>query len=1038
MVRDPLYRAIESRLGERLDPELFERCVVELLRDVHPGIVPIPGGDDGGLDGAISGGEATAIPLIVTTAEDVLGNLERNLDSYRRTGGLASQAVLATSQALTPRRRRNLEKRARENGFTLRNIHDRADLVGRLYRNPSWRMELLGLPGHPPALSALPDKAGSRWTMSLIGRDREMAWLRRATGDVVVVGQPGVGKTALLEEFATEGGGLFVVSRDLGRIADAYREERPARVFVDDAHLRGSLVARLTRLREEIGADFAVVATVWPGHEDDVRRELRCSSDALLAVGGLDRTTAADIVRQVHSAFSDALVGEILDQSVDDRPSIDPRTPEYHAGGHVRPGLAVTLARAVATGGFAEMVTGRPLLSELRRDAGLDEPELDFLGAFALGGAAGMRLASVARALRERETDVRQALLRVSGTGILREVRVPGDPGAQSSAVAIHPGHLRIALVARTFFSGAASLTLEPVLSRAVDAAACTGTLIGVLARLGPSLGDAERERLHVLIRSHLEKQAGPFIGQGLWASYARTGPKAAGWILDEHPARMTHVAAALLGVVPHKALGHLVSAVLLRPEDAEVLGRSIRAWVLAGLPGDDAVNRRRHLVRELAKRARDGDLIGLTRSTRHTVSQLLGASFSLSFEEARDDPVRITTVRFTFGSLPAADVRQVADLWTAALPVFRALGGGGLVCARNVVEHWLHQSRERDEFDRAEAAREGAARMLPGVLDLTGGEAGILLWANRLANRHGLEVGLPEAGDSTLCRLFPDPWEVESWSTSGRTLDAAASGLARDWLSEGPEAVVARMMHYHHQGQLMGYHFVSVLEEIPLHLAQHVDDPAAWLEELVARGATPGWVIPFLEAAALLPGESGHAWEAVARDGRYDQVCVRVGLGTARPDDGIADLVMERATTCPDFLYYFIRSREVAGEWKLRLLRHQDPGVRSRAARGVWEAEGKRRPGGRLGVAWEEAVLACGGPGLMSDVLRDDPDVGRAWILAEADRDEPALDEELLSVVVGSLGMDDRRELARAISDDADPKFRRYLLEGDSGPQLA
>lgn len=1035
MVRDPLYRAIESRLGERLDPELFERCVVELLRDVYPGLVPIPGGDDGGRDGAISIGEDAAIPLIVTTAENVLGNLERNLNSYRRTGGLAGQAVLATSQPLTPTKRRNLERRAREHGFTLRNIHDRADLVGRIYRSPSWRLELLGLPGHPPALSALPDQAGSRWTMRLIGRDREMAWLGKAEGDAIVVGQPGVGKTALLEAFAREGGGLFVVSDDMGRIADAYREEQPERVFVDDAHLKDSLIARLTRLREQIGARFAVVATAWPGHEDDLRRELRCSSGAVLSVGGLDRTTAADIVGQVNSAFSDELVGEILDQSVDDRTSDDPRTPEYHAGGHVRPGLAVTLARAVVTGGVSEVVTGRLLLLELRRDAGLDEPDLDFLGAFALGGAAGMRLADVARALSVPETDVRQTLLRVSGTGVLREVRVPWDPGVRNGAVAIHPAHLRIALVARTFFSGPASLTLEPALNHTVDAEACTATLIGVFGRLGTSLDEARQERLHCLIRSRLGEQESPFIGQGLWASYARTGAEAAGWILEEHPAQMTHVAGVVLRVVPEKALGHLLSRVLLLPEESEVLGRSIRAWVTAGLPGGDAVNRRNALVSELAERARDGGLSGLTRPTRQTISQLLDAALSLSFKETRDDPVKITTTWFSFGSLPAPDVVQVADLWTAALPVFRALGRDGLACARNVVDHWLHESREREEFDCGEAVRCEVSRMLPGVLDLGERQPGILLWAKRLAREHGLEVGLPGSVDSTLCRLFPDPGEVESWSTSGGPLDAAASGFARKWLPEGPETVVARMMHHHRQGQLMGYDFPSVLEEVPLHLAQQVDDPAAWLEELVERGAPRTWVLPFLEAAALLPGGSGRAWEIVARDRRYDRTCVRVGLGTARPPGRVVDIVMERATTCPGFLYSFIRAREVADEWKHRLLRHPDPGVRGRVARGVWEGEGKRRPGGQLGVAWEDAVLTCGDPGLMSDVLRDDPDIGRAWILAEADRHEPALDEELLSVVVGSLGMDDRRELARAISDDADPKFRRYLLEGDPDP---
>ena len=157
MVRDPLYRAIEKRLDERLDPDLFERCAVDLLRNVYPGLVPIRGGSDGGMDGAIAdprGG--SPMPLVVTTAKNVTGNLTTNLKAYRRNGGSVSEVVLATSKPRTARQRKNLEQRARELGFTLRQIHDGADFTGRLYRDPAWRRELLGLEGDPPALSVFP------------------------------------------------------------------------------------------------------------------------------------------------------------------------------------------------------------------------------------------------------------------------------------------------------------------------------------------------------------------------------------------------------------------------------------------------------------------------------------------------------------------------------------------------------------------------------------------------------------------------------------------------------------------------------------------------------------------------------------------------------------------------------------------------------------------------------------------------------------------------------------------------------------------
>ncbi len=1076
MVRDPLYRSIEKRLGERLDPDLFERCAVELLRDAYPGLAPITGGDDGDRDGAIASGAGEPLPLVVTTSQRVLGNLTRNLKRYRRAGGSAIEAVLATSQELTGRKVSNLEKRVRELGFTLRNVHDQRDFTGRLYRNPMWRKELLGLTGDLPALSALPDKAGSRWKMRLVGRDREMDWLRRASGDVVVAGQPGVGKTALLEKLAREGGGLFPIvtrtrsataltPRNMGRIADAYREQRPPRIFVDDAHLRDSLIERLARLRDEIGAEFAIVATTWPSHENEVRRELLCPRDHVLRVGGLDRGTAAKVVRQVHAGFSDDLVAEILNQSVDNMPGDDPRTAEYLMGGHVRPGLAVTLARYASLGDLADLATGELLLSAVRKDARLDGSQLDFLASFALGGSAGMRLAMAARALDTPATTVRQSLLRVSGTGIVRDVR--------GGAATIHPRHLRHALVKRTFFSGASSLALEPLIDRVEDAVACTETLIDVAGRAGRVLDHELREALDARIRTRLEDHERAGVGRSLWESYALTSEDAVGWILDQHPERTTSVSSTALRHAPSRFLGGLVSRALSNGDEADALTNAIRGWVLAGQPGKDAVERRASVVRELAERACS---VNPGQTNLEAISELLAAAFSLSFQRWRGDPIEVTGFTIGLGSLPAPDVQEIADLWTLALPVFRSLEARGLSCARGVVHDWLIGPHILNELDETRvAAREEVRRMLPGILDLAGNEPGILLWAHRLARKHGLDVELPDIGDPALRRLFPDPLWPENRPDAVRDfrgeslpgdwpqerLDAIARDIAHEWLRGKPGEVVARMMHYERQRELMDHNYPNVLEHIPLHLAQRVDDPGSWLEELVDRDAQPGWVVPFLEAA-VVSGAGDRAWEVVARDDRYMGPCVRVGLCVAGLPEPIVGRIMEQVNE--DVLSHSIDWNGVARDWKDRLLRHPAPSVRGAVAGGMWEAHGGKRPGGPLGMAWEEAVLACGSTHMMFDLLRRDPGVGRAWILSEARRssvrrgkrdsgrkweatleelkadvlrglEEPSVDEELLTVATGSLDEESRRELIGAIPADANPKFFRHLV--DDEPEL-
>ena len=95
MIRDPLYRHIQERLGSHLDPERFEQCAADLLREFYPTLVAIRGGSDAGMDGAIAGDGSLPMPLVTTTAADVLGNLRGSLKSYVQNGGTRRSCVPA-------------------------------------------------------------------------------------------------------------------------------------------------------------------------------------------------------------------------------------------------------------------------------------------------------------------------------------------------------------------------------------------------------------------------------------------------------------------------------------------------------------------------------------------------------------------------------------------------------------------------------------------------------------------------------------------------------------------------------------------------------------------------------------------------------------------------------------------------------------------------------------------------------------------------------------------------------------------------------
>ena len=289
MPHDPFYIDILDGLNGNLDPNVFEACVADLLRSIYPALVPIRGGGDAGMDGAIADLSGVPFPLVTTTSSDAIGNLTRNLNSYVKYGGERRNVVFATSRDLTPRRKRNLEKRAHELGFTLIQTHDQTAIADLLYRDLRWCRELLGLTGTPPALSRIPLTVRPMISQVLIGREESLDWLQSQTSDCLLTGQPGSGKTFLLRQLALDAHGLFLVSDNREEIANAIRAQDPQLIMVDDADIYPDSLTSLRQLREELGANFIILAACWEGRRAVVTERLNITSTRIHMLDLLER-----------------------------------------------------------------------------------------------------------------------------------------------------------------------------------------------------------------------------------------------------------------------------------------------------------------------------------------------------------------------------------------------------------------------------------------------------------------------------------------------------------------------------------------------------------------------------------------------------------------------------------------------------------------------------------------------------------------------------------------------------------------------------
>lgn len=617
MLRDPFYRQIIEHLSGSLDPELFEQCAADILRQDFPTLVPIRGGRDAGMDGAIADGTGEAFPLICTTSKDVIGNLTKNLNSYLGNGGLRRKTVLATSQQLTPTKRKNLEKRAQELDFTLIQVYDQAAMADRLYYNERWCRELLNLTGEPSPLSIIPRTTRPLLNIPLVGRNKDLEWLRKTGGDRLLVGQPGSGKTFLIQILAKEGRALFVVRKAITVLTSAIRTQKPKALIVDDSHLDIDFLVELSHLREEVGATFEIIATCWPGARDRVSGALNLASTKIHSLDLLTRDEIVEVVKLAGIHGPVELVREIVNQA------------------QGKPGLAATLVYLCLNGDVQKVALGDALSVSIRSsfEPLVGKEASTILAAFAVGGNSGMSIDVVAAALGSAKSKVHSIVTDLASGGVIAEI-------SRLNTLSVAPAALRFALVRDVFYAGPKSLDASKLIENASSLEDVIITLIGAKARgaiIPPEF------LLDLLERSK---------STNAWESYAWSGREEANTTLSRHPELLKQIAQAALRNTPERVIPALLKAAkgderALHSNPDHPL-RKISDWVQSGRPGTGEPFRRRRLLLEVI-------LNVLSKSEdQYTTLRALPLIFSLKYEAHSTDPGRGMTVTLTHGVVTA------------------------------------------------------------------------------------------------------------------------------------------------------------------------------------------------------------------------------------------------------------------------------------------------------------------------------------------------------------------------------------------------
>ena len=1007
IILDSHHRSILIALNDHLDPVAFESCAISLLQKDWPGLVHIRGGGDDGFDGAVADTSSNEpFPLIATTSQNLLKNFTDNLRSVQQKGWKCRRAIFATSRRITPNTRRKLFEAAREKEFTLTQTYDQDWFAARLYYEPVLCKSLLGVTGRPHALSIYPISQRPLLNTKVIGREKEMQWLLDTDrGDCLLVGEPGSGKTFLLQAFALHGKARFLVDTNREIIADDIRSLKPQSVIVDDAYHHRNWIGELVQIRRELRADFRIIAVSWPGEFNKVRTGLGIGKNDTYM---LERITADVMIEIIKSAGING-PNELL------------RIIRKQADG--RPGLAATLVRMCLAGDIKEVLSGEGLVNQISLflENILDNDSLNLLGAIALGGSTGVKPDKVAEQLRISLEKVTNHLAKVASSGLISE-RPNGPLSASACPLAIEPPEIRGALVKRVFYQGVGSLPVDRFLHIVEQPEAACETLVAARASGAqvPYLEDW-LEKMNVA---------------SLWLNYANLGPKEAKYVLDKHPEHLMEVREPALWHIPEIVIPilletagkdttdvHLPEWMSRQSSPRKVILKTLKHWVAENPSAQNWTLEERTVLLKCC------NLYFKKSKNAHIAVSAMLIAFNPVFRFSTSDPGLGNQITLTNGVLPASVINQLAETWPIAANIigdspdvpwaalFKFLG--------SFFEPVLNVNKESKE-----AADRLFQQIIYDSIDASRSYPGVQRRLKKIAEFADMNVEInPDPTFDCLCPLRVSIGETPDQQHEQN--NSYLEKLAKSWANLSYDEIAGRLDYLENQARLARIRGRCLTPEFCEILSKIVPDPTSAAKAFMGHRLPAKLLEPFVQTAVNSTESSWSIVNDCLNHNLYVGVGVTIAISNFSAPSEIINVAIDKAKGMPELIEHICLSGQTSESVYLKLLRADESSLAVAAAIGYWLRNNNRNVNGRLGDAWKEAILKSADTKTetaqhdnywLEEILAKDSSLAMEWLIRLVSNENSYFGFNTVKIVeniVKTLNKKQRRAVLQSISCD-------------------
>jgi hypothetical protein len=795
----------------------------------------------------------------------------------------------------------------------------------------------------PPALVRIPFSVIGKIETPIIGRDRDLNWLRSINKDSLLIGQPGSGKTFLLYNFAKDNAGLFVERNDINSIAHEFKKRHPKFIIIDVAQNYIDLLNRLVQLRGKKKLNFIIILTCWPFYRTEISEKLNLPSNSIHLLGLLSRDERVQIIKNAGLMGSEELIREIVNQS---------------AG---RPGLAITLTEMCLKGGINDVLFGEVLTRDISTYLSklVGEQAIIILAAFAVGGETGLSMKAVSTELQVSLPLVKTIVTNAaSGLGLIQQT--------PQGFLAVFPPILRYALVRDKFF-GAEPLDIQPFIDSAYSLHNVVETLLGAKSR-GAKISQE-------FMIANLEK----VNSWDLWEGFAFSGTEESKWVLDNHPEQVVNVAKAVLFRIPDVAIPMLLSHAegderqLHSTPDHPL--RLIHDWVLEANPGQGkALQRREQVLKAALSWLKSG-------ATPEIGYQALKIALSPEFDNYTTDPGSGNLLTLHYGLLTLEEIRSLENLWNQALPLILQYPPVNWTSIREIVGMFAYPRHLEPppSAEAIEATKSLARNMILGLLPLIQTSQGLSHWAHHLSLEAKLKIPVPT--DSTFEILYPKK-EYENWHEAENRQLAAIRELASEWVSHDPIESIEKLFLIEKEARIAGTNWPRWTPYFCAEMAKQVNEVGLWAMTGINRGLSGDLIGPFL-AEAIKKDSPG--WIEMARACLKQQELKYIVIQIVIANKNIPDDFLTEVFTNVDGTEGVIESlgfrKEITEERVNRLLAHENPSIARAAARGEWMAT-PHKIRDSVRENWEKVItLDFSGDYYLEEVFRTFPHLAELWL---------------------------------------------------------